>query len=164
MGICSAEKKLLIEEVGLHLEQHRKLSPLAARIYAIMILSCEQGFSFDELKEITSCSKSSLSTSINLLMQLDFIEYYTRPGERKRYFRGSNNYLKDTIADYLETVDTELKIAEKINKFNKVHNPNKFIKNESLGSIFQTYLSNQKSNLKATLEQMITFQNHRQLK
>jgi hypothetical protein len=53
MEICSKEKILLIEEVGLHLEGRHKLTPLASHIYAIMILSSKEGFSFEEIMTIT---------------------------------------------------------------------------------------------------------------
>lgn len=159
MGICSEEKRLLIEEVGLHLEDSHKLTPLASRIYAIMILSSDEGFSFEEIMTITQASKSSVSANISLLVQLNYVEFYTKTGDRKRYFRGTNNYLKLTLQEYLTTIDKELKLVKKINKFNKVNNPTKFIENESMGVFFQEYLTTQKENLKTTIEKMRAFQN-----
>ncbi len=159
MGICSEEKRHLIEEVGLHLEGSHKLTPLASRIYAIMILSSEEGFSFEEIMDITKASKSSVSTNINLLVQLNYVEFYTKPGDRKRYFRGTNSYLKNTLQEYFQAIEKELKLVEKINKFNKLHNPTKFIENESMGVFFQEYLATQKDNLKKTIEKMKAFQN-----
>ncbi|MEJ1222524.1 GbsR/MarR family transcriptional regulator [Sediminicola sp. 1XM1-17] len=159
MGICSEEKRILIEEVGLHLEGSHKLTPLASRIYAIMILSSEEGFSFEEIMEITQASKSSVSTNISLLVQLNYVEFYTKTGDRKRYFRGTNNYLKLTLEEYFQDIEKDLKLVKKINKFNKVNNPTKFVENESMGVIFQEYLAIQKENLKKTIEKMKAFQN-----
>ena len=161
MELCSVEKKLLIEEVGLHLESHRKLPPLAARIYAIMILSSDNGFSFDEIMNITCASKSSTSASLNLLTQLNFVEFYTKPGERKRHFRGTGNYLQNTLEEHFEKVELELQIVEKINRFNRKAHPDKFVANESLGSLFQDYLNLQKSNLQSTLKKMIEFKSEK---
>jgi DNA-binding transcriptional regulator GbsR (MarR family) len=157
MEMCSLEKKLLIEEVAHHLESHRKLPPLASRIYAIMILSSDEGFSFEELISITLASKSSTSASLNLLTQLSFVESYTKPGERKRHFRGTGNYLKSTLEEHFHNVEYELQIVEKINRFNRNSNPDKFVADESLGSLFQDYLNLQKSNLQFTLKKMIEF-------
>ena len=159
MAICSEEKIHLIEEVGLHLEGSHKLTPLASRIYAIMILSSKEGFSFEEIMSITQASKSSVSTNISLLVQLNYVEFYTKSGERKRYFRGTNNYLKLTLQEYLQTIEKELLLVKKINQFNKVNNPTKFVENESMGVFFQEYLTTQKENLKRTLEKMKVFLN-----
>jgi DNA-binding transcriptional regulator GbsR (MarR family) len=158
MEICSKEKTQLIEEVGLHLEGRHKLTPLASRIYAIMILSSKEGFSFEEIMTITKASKSSVSTNISLLVQLNYVEFYTKSGDRKRYFRGTNNYLKLTLQEYLLAIEKELKLVKKINQFNNKHNPTKFVENESMGIFFQEYLATQKENLKQTIEKMKAFQ------
>ncbi|SCY19946.1 Winged helix DNA-binding domain-containing protein [Nonlabens sp. Hel1_33_55] len=157
MGLCSSEKKLLVEEIGIHLESTHQLPPLACRIYAIMIVSSDDGFSFEELKEILQCSKSSLSASVNLLSQLNYIEYYTKPGERKRYFRGTGSYLSNMLEENLQKVDIELKMVSRILEFNRMHNPEKFVANQSLGGFFQDYLHTQKENLKSTLDKMGKF-------
>jgi hypothetical protein len=39
MTVYSKEKRKLIEEVGLNLQEKHNFTPLAARIYAILILS-----------------------------------------------------------------------------------------------------------------------------
>ena len=58
MDCCSEEKRKLIEEIGVRFEQVHQLAPLAARIYAIMILSPKDGHTFDEILNITLASKS----------------------------------------------------------------------------------------------------------
>jgi len=158
MELCSPEKKALIEKVGLHLEQTHSLPPLACRIYAIMILSSNDGFSFDELMRITQASKSTTSTSINLLLQLHFVEFYTKPGDRKRYFRGTGNYLKDVINKYAQAVEKELQIVESVIDFNRKNNPEKFVKNQNIGVVFKDYLIKHKESLAFTLQKMIEFQ------
>tara|TARA_R110002167_G_scaffold33327_5_gene107069 strand:+ start:573 stop:1073 length:501 start_codon:yes stop_codon:yes gene_type:complete len=162
MGICSDEKRKLIEEVGLHFETYKKLPPLAARIYAIMVLSSEEGYSFEEIMQITQASKSSVSTNINLLQQLNYIEYYTKPGDRKRYFKGANSYLRSTLEGHLQSLEKELAVISKINTFNKRQNPQKFIANRSIGLIFQDYLISQRENLINTIEKILDFQKEAQ--
>ena len=94
MESCSKEKKQLIEEIGLHFEQTHNISPLAARIYAMMILSPADGHTFEEIVNISGASKSSVSTQLNILIQLKKVDYFTLSGSRKRYFRASKMYLK----------------------------------------------------------------------
>lgn len=68
-------KKQLIEEVGIILEMHVHLSPLAARIYATLILSSIEGMSFIEIINSTKGNKSSISNSLTILLQLRLIEF-----------------------------------------------------------------------------------------
>lgn len=64
------EREKLIEEIGVHFESVYNLPPLAARIYAILIMGNEEGYSFEALVEEVAASKSTVSTSLNLLLQL----------------------------------------------------------------------------------------------
>ena len=124
------------------------LPPLAGRIYAFMILSNVEGHTFEDIIDTTCASKSSVSTNLNLLVQLKFIEYFTKTGDRKRYFRTTKNYLRITLEEYYQAIEKELNLVKKVNKFNKEHNPEKFKKSENLGIIFQEYLTAQKENLR----------------
>ncbi|WP_405383720.1 GbsR/MarR family transcriptional regulator [Maribacter sp. LLG6340-A2] len=159
MGICSQEKKDLVEELGMFFQARHKLTPLAARIYSILILTSSEGYTFDELKEITQNSKSSVSTNLNLLVSLKFVEYYTRTGDRKRYFRSNGTYIKNMLKERMESVSTELKIAEKVNTFNKTHNPVKYQEKGYAGQIFLTYLQLEKENLAQAIEKINEFDN-----
>ena len=150
---CS-EKKKLIEEVGLHFEQEKQMSPLAARIYAIMILSPYEGNSFEEIVEMTCASKSSVSTQLNLLLQLKKVEYFTKPGDRKRYFRSSKCYLINSMQEELDYIAEEIKIVNKIADYNSNHNKHKFQKNGGVSFLFKEYLINQQKNIKDTIEKM----------
>ncbi|MCT8339253.1 GbsR/MarR family transcriptional regulator [Luteirhabdus pelagi] len=161
MAICSEEKKKLIEETGLHFEVYGNLPPLAARIFATALLSKEEGYSFDEIMQITQASKSSVSTSLNLLIQLRYLEYYTKSGERKRYYRNGHHNLRGSLEDELRKVTKKVEVIKKIDRFNKEHNLDKFKKNKSIGNIFLDYLENQKQNLKETIDKITEFEkNH----
>src|SRR6056297_3505066 len=110
MDLCSEQKKKLIEEAGIYFEKRHNLPPLAARIYSIMVLSSLEGYTFEELMEITQASKSSVSTNLNLLQQLKFVEYYTKPGERKRYFRSSGSFLQNMLNEQYEAIQSDLEL------------------------------------------------------
>ncbi len=158
MSICSAEKMKLIEEVGLHFEAKANLTPLAARIFAICLLSKEEGYSFDEFKEITQASKSSVSTNLNLLLQLKYIEYYTKPGERKRYYRNAPCNLRVSLQEELSDLEKEISVVTKMNDFNKKHNPHKFKKDQSVAKILIDHLKNTKESLKKTIGKINEFE------
>ncbi|MDN3596079.1 GbsR/MarR family transcriptional regulator [Zunongwangia endophytica] len=154
MSCCSEEKSQLIEEIGVHFEQIHQLAPLAARIYAIMILSPKDGHTFDEILEITSASKSSVSTHLNHLLQLKKIEYFTKSGDRKRYFRASTFYLKNTLEEYHLNISEEIKLMDKIINFNTKNNNQKFQMNGQTALLFREYLESQKLNIENVIQKM----------
>lgn len=159
MDCCSPEKQKLIEEVGLHFEKNQQLAPLAARIYAIMILSPYDGHTFDEIMLITDASKSSVSTQLNLLMQMKKVDYFTKPGDRKRYFRASKKYLKNTLKEYLENISEEIIMVDKIIKFNATYNTEKFNQDGHIPKMFRDYLVAQQKNLETTIQRVTEYEN-----
>ena len=154
MNCCSEEKGKLIEEIGVRFEQVHQLAPLAARIYAIMILSPKDGHTFDEILLITKASKSSVSTHLNHLLQLKKVEYFTKPGDRKRYFRASTYYLKNTLEEYHVNITEEIKLIDKIINFNKTNNTQKFQNTGQIALLFREYLESQKVNIESVINKM----------
>lgn len=137
----SKKKLKLIEEIGLRLETRLQIAPLAARIYALLTLSSYEGLTFEEIREIIGSSKSSTSVNLNVLAQLKHIEYYTKSGDRKRYFRVSKYYQLTALEAQLRSLENEINLVEKINSYNRVHFPEKFTNEKSLGEITTDYLS-----------------------
>ncbi len=160
MSCCSPEKRKLIEEVGLHFEKNHQLAPLASRIYATMILSPSDGHTFEEIMMITDASKSSVSTQLNLLMQTKKVDYFKKPGDRKRYFRASKTYLKNTLKEYLEDISEEIKLMEKIIEFNSTHNTEKFERNGHIPILFKDYLIAQQENLENAIQRVSEHENN----
>ncbi len=152
-------KKQLIEEVGIVLETHVHLSPLAARIYATLTLSPKEGLNFIEIINITKASKSAISNSLNILLQLRFVEFYTKSGERKRYFKTSQFFINNIMRQHQLIMEKELQIVQKINAFNKENNPEKFKNEESIGFLFQEYLEEQGATINEKLIKIEAFQN-----
>jgi DNA-binding transcriptional regulator GbsR (MarR family) len=64
------EQLFLVENIGKSIEERLRLSPLASRIYTLLILSSYDGLPFEAIKETIKASKSSISVNINVLMQL----------------------------------------------------------------------------------------------
>ena len=88
-----AEKLALVEELGVHFVDADHLAPLASRIFVYLILNGVEGASFEELTEKLEASKSSVSTNLQLLQSIGRISYYTKCGDRKRYFKVSPNHI-----------------------------------------------------------------------
>src|SRR5438105_832106 len=105
MTVQLSDKKLkLVEELGVNFEQSG-MQPAASRILALLIVSDRNELSFEEIYEAVNISKSAASNAINLLLSTDRLEYTTRPGERKRYFRCKVKSIKEVVQKSL--ADTE---------------------------------------------------------
>lgn len=145
------KKKQLIEEIGLWLEERLKISPLAARIYALLTLSNYDGLTFEEIRNTIKASKSSTSINMNTLTQLGYVDFYTKPGERKRYFKIAKYYQLQSLELYLQSLEKEMALVKKINDYNQEHHPEKFTNKKSLGAISQNYLKNFHKLIKETI-------------
>lgn len=158
MKKISKEYGLLVEEIGMVIEERADLSPLAARIYATLILASEEGLTFEDITETHQASKSAVSNNLNVLSKLKYIEYYTKPGQRKRYFKASKFYVKTAMEKYNELFEKEVEIVEKINRFNKKHNPDKFKNELSIGSLYRDYLAQLSKGFKEKMQQVKTLE------
>lgn len=107
------QKAELIEMFGVFFENTHHLPPLASRILGNLILDgCKTGLTFEDLVERMSASKSTVSTSLNLLMKTGKITYYTLAGDRKKYFKPSP--FSNRLQNYLEIIALEKVIIEKM--------------------------------------------------
>lgn len=153
----SKEKQNLIEEIGLRLEKRLQISPLAARIYALLTLSSYDGLTFEEIKDEIGLSKSSTSVNLNVLTQLKHIDYYTKYGDRKRYFRVAKYFQLTTLEANYEALENEIRLVEKINDYNKAHHPEKYTDDKSIGDITQDYLKKMQSLVTITLDKIKSY-------
>ena len=140
MTPVSEEKKQLIEDLGLNMEEQLRISPLAARIYALLVLSPEDGLMFDQIQDIIQASKSSISTNLKVLTQLKYVTYYTKSRVRKKYFKIAKYFQLLSLEEEMQSLKNQLKMVEKINAFNKKYYPEKFTNEQSLGEIVQRHL------------------------
>lgn len=89
-GIHLTDKqKELIERFGVYSEREGSTSPAPARILALLLVSDETELTFEEIYQTLQISKSAASNAINALLNSERIEYITKSGDRKRYFRSS---------------------------------------------------------------------------
>lgn len=99
------EKKLLetIEETGRVFEKFG-LTPMQGRILAYFTLSDPPEKTFEELVNFFAASKSSVSNSLNYLLQSKIIDYKTFSSDRKRYFYITDQFFRIYFKQVLENV------------------------------------------------------------
>lgn len=110
------QKKNLIEELGVHLERDN-LAPLAARIMGTLILSGKKGVTFEELVCNLQAGKSSVSTHLDHLQNTNRVKYFTKTGDRKRYFIIDPNLILNVMDEMLNKWEKEKKLHLKIREY-----------------------------------------------
>jgi DNA-binding transcriptional regulator GbsR (MarR family) len=100
-----AEKKLreTIEETGKVFEKFG-LTPMQGRIVAYFTISDPPEKTFDELVRFFKASKSSISNSLNFLLQNKIIDYKTFSADRKRYFFITDSFFIVYFSKVLDNV------------------------------------------------------------
>jgi DNA-binding transcriptional regulator GbsR (MarR family) len=141
----------LIKELSEHFEEEHELPPLASRIYSNLILSEVESLTFEEIINITSASKSSVSNQINFLIEEGRVDFYFKNDKRKRYFKTNQDYLKKTLELHLEKIQREITMLRKIICYKKDQDFNK-----TRVGIFKNHLESEEKNIKATIEQLQT--------
>lgn len=116
------ERSQLIERLGVSIEKDENLAPLAARILATLILKDQQGCSFDELVQRLNASKSTISSHLTHLEDSGRISYYTKQGDRKRYFVLSKNHTINMIDKTLKKWENQKSIHQDILEFKQRFN------------------------------------------
>lgn len=150
-------KKHLIEEIGVGLGERMGISPLAARIYILLVLSPSNGLTFESIREELGSSKSSTSINLNVLIQLKYVEYSTKPGDRKRYFKYAKHFQVNYLKQTSQILNKEIELLDKLNAYNQEHYPEKFVDQKSMGTIMQEYLKAQQELIRITLNKLLDF-------
>ena len=87
-------------------------------MYAYLVFDFERkGLSFDELVETFCVSKSSVSTSLNLLLSNKLIKDFNKLEERKRYFAINEDFVKIRFSEIVERLKEEVEIIEQLEQF-----------------------------------------------
>ena len=146
------EKKIreTIEETGKVFEKFG-LTPMQGRIMAYLTISDSPEKTFDEIVAFFIASKSSVSNSLNWLLQNKIIDYKTFASDRKRYFFITDAFFNVYFHKVLENV-TELK--EKAYQTVSVRSPNhpevseKILKWIENANVFEEVLRNTLSTIR----------------
>lgn len=115
------QKSGLIEQLGVQLE-HDNLAPVAARIFATLILTGKQGITFDQLVCDLNASKSTISSHLETLQATQKVKYMTKPGDRKRYFIINPNLMANVIDEMTSKWEREKELHEKVLQYKKEFN------------------------------------------
>lgn len=124
--ICS-KKMELVEKLGVHLEKRENLAPVAARIMSLIILTGKRGTTFDDLVTVLCASKSTISTHLNHLLDLQKIEYFTKTGDRKKYFVIDKDSVLHHIDHMISEWETIINLHREIRAYKETineHNTN----------------------------------------
>jgi DNA-binding transcriptional regulator GbsR (MarR family) len=144
--MLAQEKKIreTIEETGKVFEKFG-LTPMQGRIISYFTVSEPPEKTFDEMVKYFKASKSSVSNSLNYLLQNKIIDYKTFPSDRKRYFFITDAFFKVYFKKVLENV-TELKefayrtVSMRSPEFPQANE--KILKWVENGNLFQEVLEN----------------------
>ncbi len=99
------EQLQLVEKTGIIFEKSG-LQPAPARVHALLLIADKTELTFDEIRETLQISKGATSNALNVLLNIKRIEYITRTGDRKRYFRSHINKWKEGINDSFSDMRT----------------------------------------------------------
>lgn len=148
-------KTELIEELASHHAEASRLPPLAAKIFAYILVNCnKEGYTFDELVEIFHVSKSSVSSSLNLLVQYDYIGQYNKIGERKRRYKITTKHLTMRLKRIRSVLTQEKFLTEKLQQYRlgRIENPSSI--DLEKGKIYVKHLDDSISKLTETIEKI----------
>lgn len=94
------------------------LPPLSAKIYAYLIFDFDKkGHTFDDLVETFCASKSSVSSSVNFLLNANLIKTINKIDERKRYFIINEDFVKIRFEEIVNRMKREIKILDQLNNY-----------------------------------------------
>lgn len=118
--ISTEQKKDLYQDMVTFYANLYALPPLSAKIYVYMMFDVNHdGFTFDELQERFNVSKSSLSNSLQMLVQNKFVEYITPIDSRKRSYRINPKYMGIRFGNILDKLTQEKDLMQRMIQCNK---------------------------------------------
>lgn len=126
------------------------LPPMAAKIYAFLFFDWDrEGTTFEDLLEKFGASKSSISTSLNLLLNFKLIKDL-KPESRKRYFVTNEEFIKLRFQTIVRLMKTELDMIKRIAVYKK-DAPTFYIENYE---VYKALLENNIKNIENSLNQI----------
>ncbi|WP_339904903.1 hypothetical protein [uncultured Cyclobacterium sp.] len=92
------EQQQIIERIGVFFER-KGHQPILGRIIGLLMIVDEAEATFEDIQNALFVSKSAVSQSLTLLQSQNKVDYTTKPGERKRYFRLKIRNWKEDIQE-----------------------------------------------------------------
>lgn len=137
-----------------HHEALYHYSPLTSKLYTFLLFSgMRDGVTFDEIVERLNASKSSISTSLNVLLNNNQIEQFNKIDERKRYFRINPKYLTNRLFTIKKSIEKELDLTYRLLELNR-ENKLKVFDCENKINIYIEHLVKSSDGLTETIEKL----------
>lgn len=114
--ICT-KKQDLVERLGVYMEQREQLAPLAARILSYVVLTGKTGTTFEDLVRDLCASKSTISTHLNHLSDLKRLVYFTKTGDRKKYYTINDDSIIQSIDSLMESWVIQKELHQEIKAY-----------------------------------------------
>jgi DNA-binding transcriptional regulator GbsR (MarR family) len=105
------QEQIFVEKVGVAFEQ-LTLPRMAGRIFGWLLISESPLVSMGELVEALQASKSSISSMLRLLIQIELIELVSLPGERRDYYRIRSDAWANSLKERLDQAQAFRQLAE----------------------------------------------------
>lgn len=106
------EETDLVERIGV-LHDRLGMSPAPGRVLGLLLVCARAELTFEEIRGALGLSKSSTSAALNLLLSVGSVEYSTRPGERRRYFKKSYRSWEQSL---LQRMDVFFSLKDLLNE------------------------------------------------
>ena len=101
------------------------IPPLASKIYAYLLFDFKkEGVTFEEFVHVFNASKSSVSTSLVLLLNAELIVDLNKIDERKRFFYINDEFKRIRFEKIVQKMQDELKLLDDFDVFHKKQNIN----------------------------------------
>ncbi|WP_299826524.1 MarR family transcriptional regulator [uncultured Pontibacter sp.] len=111
--ILSEKQKALIEKIGI-MQERTGMQPVAGRIVGLLYVADKPELTFDEIREVLCISKSATSNALNMLQQLNRLDYITFSGDRKRYFRLKLNRWRELVTKEIDSITDFADILQEV--------------------------------------------------
>lgn len=85
----SSAQQQFVESVGLYFEQYQ-VSRIGGRLLGLLML-LHGPFTLDQMARTLGVSRASVSTNMRVLTSLRLVELFSRPGDRRDYYRFAEN-------------------------------------------------------------------------
>jgi transcriptional regulator len=121
------KEKIALEEMMTELFRRlHHLSPMAARTLSVLAIEgSAEGLTFEGLIERLQASKSTLSTSINLLQDKELVYYETKENKRRKYFKSFP--FDKRFGEFLDLVRYEKDFTIRFESYMKEQNQREYI-------------------------------------
>ena len=100
MNVTAAQKRL-IEKLGVFFEGHGE-SPAEARIVGLFIVADQLEWTLEEIQQTLGISKSAANNAINILMLKQQVDYVTKHGDRKKYYKSKIEQWLSHVEDHMQ--------------------------------------------------------------